>query len=180
MILFIGIAGAGKTTQAERLAEHFNCPHISVGQVLRDNLPPEELAKQKQGLLIDDAIVLPIVEGEFHRRHAESSELVIDGFLRKLGEAEWLRTKIDEGVVKLTAIIELTLSKDEAKLRLTKRGRSDDSDEGINKRFEEFEAKVTPIIDFLDHHNMPVTTINGDQTEDEVFRDIISELNRKL
>lgn len=179
MICFIGIAGAGKTTQAELLAKHFNCPHISVGQILRDNLPPAELAKQKQGLLIDDTIVLPIVEAEFRRQHAESSELVIDGFLRKLGEAQWLKHEIDQGVVNLTAIIELKLSKEEAKNRLLKRGRSDDTDESINKRFDEFEAKVTPIIDYLNQHKMPVTVIDGDQTEEQVFQSIIKQLEAK-
>lgn len=96
-VIFLGPPGAGKGTQAKRLAELYSVPHLSTGDMLRDHvLRGTELGRKAkplmdQGALVPDDIVLGIVEERIARPDAADG-FVFDGFPRTMPQAE----KLDE------------------------------------------------------------------------------------
>lgn len=94
-LIFMGPPGAGKGTQAKRVAEHYGIPHVSTGDLLRDHVARDtELGKQagelmKHGRLVPDGLVNKMVEERLRRPDCRRG-FILDGFPRTLAQAEWL------------------------------------------------------------------------------------------
>lgn len=171
MIIVLGIAGSGKTTQGKLLADRLKCPWVSVGQLIRNQeITPEARQKNLQGELMDDELLLPLLGDELQKLGAGSKELVLDGFPRSMSQARWLISKIKAGEVKLTAIVHLKISKQTAKVRLLSRGRPDDHEAAIAQRFLIYEKSVLSILGLLGSQNHLVHEIDGEGSIDEVAR----------
>ena len=78
--------------------------------------------------------------------------------------------------LKLSAVINLYAEKEVVKARLMSRGRADDSEETISKRFDAYEQTSLPAIDVLKNGGIPVLQINADQTPEEILSDIVKAL----
>jgi adenylate kinase len=95
----LGAPGAGKGTQAKRIAEKYGIPHISTGDIFRANIKNDtELGKKAktymdQGLLVPDELVVDLVVDRFKEPDCEKG-YVLDGFPRTIPQAEALDTAL--------------------------------------------------------------------------------------
>ena len=105
-LVIFGRQGAGKGTQAARLAEHYGAPHISTGDMLREAVnarTPTGLqakAYMDAGQLLPDAVMLGIVKARLARADVEANGFLLDGFPRTVPQAEALleMTAVDMAV----------------------------------------------------------------------------------
>ena len=125
-IALIGPSGAGKGTQAHKIASQLNLLHISTGDLFRSSLEQRTalglLAKRymKQGELVPDEVVDALIE-EWLLKAAPNQEILFDGFPRTLYQAEFLDKLLEETGRKLDAVIYLQVSDDEVVERLSGR-----------------------------------------------------------
>ena len=136
-LLFVGPPGAGKGTQAERLAANHGLLHLSTGDLLRaevkagSELGKEAEAVMNRGELVSDALVLAIVRS---RLQSHSGGWLLDGFPRNLAQAEALDALLSELNQPLQSVLLMELDDDELVQRLLARGRADDNEEVIRHR----------------------------------------------
>jgi len=168
MIIFLGASGSGKSTQGKILAEKLNCPWVSTGEILRENLQPEFKKALETGHLVSDDVILPLLKDQLHKQKADIRELIGDGWPRNIVQAKWLDENIKNGSIKLTAIIHLLMKKELAKSRMKQQGRSDGKAEAIDQRFEEYQASVLPALDYLKNLGYKILEIDAAGTVDEV------------
>jgi adenylate kinase len=150
-LLFLGPPGAGKGTQAERLAKGRDLLHLSTGDLLRAEvqagtaLGKEAEAVMARGELVSDALVLAIVRG---RLEGHQGGWLLDGFPRNLIQAEALDALLAELDQRIELVVLLEL--DDAVLiqRLLDRGRADDNEEVIRHRLTVYRDQTEPLI----HH----------------------------
>jgi adenylate kinase len=150
-LLFLGPPGAGKGTQAERLASAQGLLHLSTGDLLRAEvaagsaLGQEAEAVMARGELVSDALVLAIVRQRLEGQSAGDGWL-LDGFPRNLAQAEALASLLAElgQPIELVVLLEL----DDAVLiqRLLSRGRADDNEAVIRHRLEVYREQTAPLI----------------------------------
>jgi adenylate kinase len=148
-LLFLGPPGAGKGTQAQRLAQEQGLLHLSTGDLLRAEVQAgSELGRQAEavmarGELVSDALVLAIVRSRLE--HGQGGWL-LDGFPRNLAQAEALDGLLQDlgQPIELVMLMEL----DDAVLlqRLLNRGRSDDNEAVIRHRLEVYREQTAPLI----------------------------------
>ena len=148
-LLFLGPPGAGKGTQAQRLAQSQGLLHLSTGDLLRAEVQAgSELGRQAEavmarGELVSDALVLAIVRS---RLQQGSGGWLLDGFPRNLAQAEALDTLLQELAQPIELVVLMEL--DDAVLiqRLLSRGRSDDNEQVIRHRLEVYREQTAPLI----------------------------------
>ncbi len=178
MIIFLGLAGSGKSTQGQLLAAHLHCPWISTGNLLREYNMSEQVQKQMlKGEIIDDGTTLAVLDKELQRIDAAKNECILDGSPRTLAQAEWLVAKSNSKLLKITGVIHLRTDQPTAKARLLARHRPDDNEEAIAERFSEYESKVKPIIDYLVSQGIRVYQIDGNREPEVIAVDIVQKLD---
>jgi adenylate kinase len=173
------MAGTGKSTQGQLIAEYLKCPWVSVGNILRAHMSGKYAKQMLAGELIDDEQMFPLLEEELKRLGADKNEVILDGSPRTMDQAEWLAEKINSGELSLTAIIHLKVSKEIAKKRLLSRGRPDDHEQAINERFAEYEKVIVPIMKYLKEQGFRIYDINTERSQDEIAEDIEEKLGFK-
>ena len=151
-LVILGKQGAGKGTQGERLAEHFNTQHLSTGQLFRDSaavgVPAglEAKAYMDRGELVPDEIVVDVVAERFSNPAEVEHGFVLDGFPRTENQAEEL-DRILGTHYPLDLVMDLDVPTDMAIERLLGRGREDDTEESIRRRLELYDQETKPLID---------------------------------
>lgn len=172
-IVFIGPPGAGKGTQAARLAEFLNIAHLSTGDMLREALAkgtPAGLAAQPYmdcGRLVPDEVILQLVDERLKQSDAAGGAL-FDGFPRNLNQAEALDRSLQTAGTPLDLALELKVDDAEVTRRLAQRGRDDDQPDVIAERLASYWHETRPLIDYYRHHRV-LRTVDGTGTPDEVF-----------
>lgn len=172
MIVFMGLAGSGKSTMGQLLAAHLHCPWVSTGNLLRQSMDRATQKKMLRGEMIDDSKTLAVLDDEFRRIGASQNQFVLDGSPRSMRQAKWLVEKAKEGELKITAIIHLEASKQVAKKRLIARRRPDDNETAINERFREYDENTLPIIKYLEQEGFRVHHINSERDPGLIETDI--------
>ena len=120
-IIMLGAPGAGKGTQAEKIAEKYQIPHISTGDIFRANIsegtPLGKKAKEymDQGLLVPDELVVDLVVDRIHQADCVKG-YILDGFPRTIPQAECLDKALAEMGSSLTCAIDVDVP-DEAIIR---------------------------------------------------------------
>jgi adenylate kinase len=181
-VLLVAPPGAGKGTQATKLADHFGVTHLSSGDLLRQEVKAgTEIGRAaadylQRGDLVPDELIFtmlvePIVQASRHGGY------VLDGFPRNLRQAEAAYALTEQiGGIQLQAVVHLDVAREELTRRLltraTREGRSDDSEEVITHRFEVYAAETEPLLTFYRQRGL-VLDINGEQDEEQVFSDIV-------
>lgn len=166
MIILMGLAGSGKSTQGQLLAEVTGRVWLSAGQVLRDTDDPEIKAIQERGELVPDEITFRLMTQGMLEAVREGKDVVIDGFPRDVKQAEWLADNL-ASVMKMVIVIDVP--KDELMKRLLLRGRSDDTKEAIEERFRIFEQDIYTVCEVLKSKGIKIVTVDGVGTVGEVF-----------
>lgn len=167
MIIFMGVAGSGKSTLGQLLAAHLHCPWISTGNLLRQKMDADTQAQMLKGEIISDEQTLAVLDEEFRRIDAGRNQFVLDGSPRTMRQAQWLVNKVHDGDLKITAIIHLEASKEVAKDRLLARRRPDDHEAAITERFREYDENILPIIKFFEKEGYKVHHINSEGRPEE-------------
>ncbi|MEO6761453.1 MAG: nucleoside monophosphate kinase [Candidatus Saccharimonadales bacterium] len=178
MIVLMGVAGSGKSSQGKMLADDYGYAWISTGEVFRVLITGKRRQEMLSGKLLSDKEVIKVVDTVFNLIDT-SQEFVIDGFPRTIPQADWLIGNTKSGQLKLSAIIHLEADESVVLERLVQRGRQDDNSKAIAERFREYRESTLPILEHFVSEGVPVHRINADQTTEEVHKDIMKVLNSK-
>lgn len=166
MIVLMGLAGSGKSTQGNRLAEEMNGVWLSAGQVLRDT-PDEEVHEiQRRGELVPDKITIPLMAEAIAAAQAAGKMAILDGYPRTVEQAEWVAENIAD---QIDLVIRIEVPKVELLRRMELRGRADDLDRGaIEERWRIIEQNIYTVCEILAAKGVKICTVDGDATPDEV------------
>jgi adenylate kinase len=171
LILF-GPPGAGKGTQAVCLAQSFNIPHISTGDLFRAAISgqtPLGLKVQSyldQGQLVPDQLVIDMVQERLTQADTDAGWL-LDGFPRTIPQAQALDKLLQEMHQTCDRVINLQVSESVLITRMLSRGRKDDTEAVIQDRLRVYHRETAPILEFYrDRHCL--VDIDGETTVEEV------------
>ena len=183
-LLIMGPPGAGKGTQATRIAEHYRIPAISTGDIFRAMKHADTpLARQvreimESGGYVSDEITNEIVKDRLARPDCQQGFL-LDGYPRTLQQVETLDDYLAETNRPLGAVISLLADTDEVVARLLKRaaidGRSDDNEETVRVRLQVYAEQTEPLLDVYRSRGVLVE-VNGLGEIDEVSERIFVAL----
>jgi adenylate kinase len=188
-VLMVAAPGAGKGTQAEKLATRYEVVHLSSGELLRQEVNAgTAIGKQasedlRHGDLVPDELILAMLTEPIIAA-SRNGGYVLDGFPRNLRQAEaaYELTK-QVGGIELEAVIHLEVTREELQRRLLARagheGRSDDAEGVVAHRFEVYAVETEPLLTFYRGRNL-VLEINGEQDEEQVFADIVQSYERHV
>jgi adenylate kinase len=177
MIIFMGVAGAGKSVQGRLLADELGLPWLSTGEFLRMLISGEHRKEMVAGKLLEDAEIIALVQKAFSLVDTDQ-EFVLDGFPRTVGQAAWLLSQVKYGQLKITGIVHIKASEDIVRERLLKRGRPDDYSEAIDKRFREYNDTIVPVLNQFKEANVPVYDIEGEGDVHVIHHQILQALGQ--
>ncbi len=171
MIIFMGVAGSGKSYQGRWMADERGLPWVSTGEFLRMLIAGDKRKDMLAGKLLGDDEIIALVRKIFNIVDTDHG-FVLDGFPRTVAQADWLLNQVKHGQLKVSAVVHLKASEEVVSRRLLKRGRPDDNKEAIRERFNEYEHEVMPILAHFKEAGIKVIDINGDQPTEEVHKTI--------
>ncbi len=180
-VVFLGPPGAGKGTQAVRIAEKYNVPHISTGDILRaavkEGTELGKLAKEymDKGELVPDDVIIGIIRERLSQSDVRERGFILDGFPRTLPQAEALDKMLSELRLPLDKVVYLNVDDEEIVKRLLARGRADDTEEVIRNRLEVYRKQTAPLIDYYSERGILVE-ICGVGEIDEITKKIEESL----
>lgn len=180
--VLLGPPGAGKGTQAARLADHYGIPAISTGDIFRANVAGEtELGLSAKsymdaGELVPDEVTNAMVKDRLAQDDAREGFL-LDGYPRNSDQAVVLDLMLADLTVALDGAIEITVDFDEVTDRMLTRaqteGRDDDTEPVIRKRLEVYRTSTAPLTAFYEGRGLLVQ-VDGMGEMDEVTARIVS------
>ena len=183
-LIILGPPGVGKGTQANIIKDTYNIPHLSTGEILRNEIEIKSdigmIAKNyiDDGLLVPDNILLKILENNISRSNS-SNGYILDGFPRNLQQVEDLNDLINKLDHTIDIVISLTADEDELIKRLIKRseesGRSDDTADIISNRQKVYWKQTAPIIAYYKKTGI-LKEVNGLGTIQEITKRIIGAI----
>ena len=183
-LLLIGAPGAGKGTQAERLAQRFGLTHISSGDLLRQHVREQTSIGRTiksyvdQGDLVPDSVVLDMLRKPVVAA-VEAGGYVLDGFPRTVEQAEASFPVAQALGVQVQAAIHLDVPREELVRRLLSRRRgSEDTEAVIEHRLEVYMEKTVPLLAYYAGREL-MFAVDGAQPPDAVHEEIVARL-RKL
>ena len=179
-ILILGAPGAGKGTQAKRIAKALQIPAISTGAIFRQNMKDRtELGQKAQsymdaGEFVPDAVTNPMVEARLSAPDVAGGYL-LDGYPRTIEQAFYLRDALAATGRDLDLVLEIAVELDEVVERLLKRaeieGRADDTEPVIRRRLEVYKDQTEPMVTYYADQDKLVQ-VDGVGTVDEVWERI--------
>jgi adenylate kinase len=147
-LLFVGPPGAGKGTQAERVADKLGIAHVSTGDMFRALDDSTDLGRRVKAIMesggyVSDEIVIEMLEARIAQDDARNG-YILDGFPRTVPQAEALDDFLGEGG--LDAVVLFEIDTDVIVGRMLERGRADDTDDTIRTRLEVYREQTEPLI----------------------------------
>jgi len=188
--IFFGQVGSGKGTQVKLLMDFLKSkdgkdtvyayPGSEYRKIIESGSFVGSLIKESvsTGNLQPDFLTDSIVVNILNSSLTLDKHLIADGYPRTVAQAETFEVMMKFYKREEVKIIYIELSEEEAMKRNLLRGRADDTEAGLRKRFNEYLNKVIPAINyFKDKQNYLIYTINGEQSVEDVHKDIIKALN---
>ncbi|GAB4069348.1 adenylate kinase [Angustibacter speluncae] len=184
-LLILGPPGAGKGTQAVRVAERFGVPAISTGDIFRQNIRDETPLGQKVKAIIDSGQYVPdevtndLVRDRLAQDDARGGFL-LDGYPRTADQVRELDDVLAAQGLALQHVLELTVDTEEVVARLLKRaetdGRSDDTEDVIRTRQQVYADQTAPLLDVYRERGLLVQ-VDGTGEVDEVTERVLAALD---
>lgn len=183
-LVLLGAPGSGKGTQAARLREHLQVPHVSTGDLLRaavkagTPLGLQAKAVMESGALVSDEIVLGMLEERLTAGDTGNG-FILDGYPRNLVQAnalDALLRKLDQPVdIAVQLDVEAELLVERIAGRAQVEGRADDTPEAVRNRLKIYNEATAPVVDFY-RNTGRLACVNGVGSVDEVFQRILETL----
>ena len=205
-LILLGAPGSGKGTQAANITEKFDLPHISTGDLFRENINKETALGKKvkavmsTGQLCPDDLTIEMVKDRLSQPDCSKGYL-LDGFPRNLKQAQIL-----DGFCSPNKVININLDLDKIEHRITGRRscanckntyhvdnigdretcpncgakliiRKDDNVETIKERLEVYREQTQPLVEYYSQQGK-LYNVDGDKGVDEVFEEIVKALNK--
>jgi len=203
-LIILGAPGAGKGTQAEKIIQKYNLPHISTGEIFRKNIKEETHvglnAKNyiDKGQLVPDEAVIELVKMRLSEADCKNGYL-LDGFPRTLPQAESL-----DKITNISIVINLDVDLSKLLQRIVSRRvcpvcnagynaawgsdthcpkckvpyvqRADDTEDTVKKRLQIYQTQTAPLIEYYTAKGV-LKSVNGMGTVDEVFERVSKLFN---
>jgi adenylate kinase len=176
----LGPPGAGKGTQAQKLADKLGIPQISTGDLFRYNISNNtELGVEAKkyldaGDLVPATLTNALVDDRLNDDDAKEG-FILDGFPRSVEQAEALAQMLQKRGLALDAVLEFRVPEEELVSRLQGRGRADDTEDVIRNRFKVYRDETAPLLDF---YSDDLKTVDAVGELDEVFARALKALGR--
>ena len=179
-IVLLGPPGAGKGTQALKLAEKLGVPQISTGDLFRSNITrgTELGLEAKRYLDAGDLVPSDLTNALVNKRLDEpdaADGFILDGYPRSVDQAEVLTRMLAARNTELDAVLEFRVCEEELLTRLKDRGRADDTEEVIRNRMKVYRDETAPL---LEYYGDAVKTVDAVGSPDEVFARALHALGR--
>ena len=180
-LLLIGAPGAGKGTQAERLAARFDIAHISSGDLLRQHVRDQTSLGRTvksyldRGDLVPDGLVMDMLRKPVL---AAADGYVLDGFPRTVEQAKASYAVVRTLGAEVQAAIHLDVPREDLMRRLLARGRgAEDGQAVVEHRLEVYLARTVPLLDYYAGREW-MFTVDGSRPPDAVHEDIVGRIQR--
>lgn len=185
-LVLLGPPGSGKGTQATRLKEKLQIPHISTGDLLRaevaagTGLGLQAKEVMARGDLVSDDILLGMLESRLGRDDVANG-FILDGYPRNVAQAnalDGLLAKIEQpldAVVQLDVATELLVERIAGRAKAE--GREDDNPESVRKRLQVYNDSTAPVIGFYEGRGK-LARVDGVGSLDEVLSRILAAIGR--
>ena len=172
-IIFLGIQGSGKSTQAKLAAEKLNLPYIETSQLLREKSKgadedAKEIAQafEKGNLVVDEITIRALKE---RLKNADClNGYILDGYPRNEKQFQNLDPDIDK-------VFYVKVSDEEAVKRLSKRARHDDTGEALKRRIGLYHLQTEPMLDKFREKGI-LEEVDGERPIEEIAEDIESKI----
>ena len=184
LILF-GPPGSGKGTQSEKLIEKYGLVHLSTGNLLRAEIANRTdlgLAAKNfmdKGQLVPDEVVLGMIACALDA-NVHANGVLFDGFPRTVPQSEALDAMLNQRGSEISLVLALEVGEEELVKRLLNRGktsgRSDDNEEVIRARIEEYENKTAAVARHYEKLGK-VVHMKGEGSVDEIFQSLVKHIN---
>ncbi|MDQ2754884.1 MAG: adenylate kinase [Actinomycetota bacterium] len=185
-LLMVAPPGAGKGTQAKRLADHYDIEHISSGDLFRQEVAAgTEIGRQAKryleaGDLVPDEFVLNLVASRVAAA-AAAGGYILDGYPRNVHQAEAARElAANYENIGFQSVIHLRVSRDELRGRMVARSkleaRTDDTAATIEHRLEVFDSQTEPLLEYYANRGL-LLSVDGELTVAAVTATIIAHLD---
>ena len=178
-LVLLGPPGAGKGTQAARIAKRFSIPHLSTGDMLREAVasgtPLGLRAKHimDRGELVPDEVVIAVVADRIDHA-AAANGFVLDGFPRTVTQAEALDRELAARGIGLDAVLELEVNEDVLLVRI--KGRAEEAVEVFETRLKAYRAQTAPVTEYYRSQGLH-KIVNGLQPIDTVTEELSAALS---
>ena len=172
-IIFLGIQGSGKSTQAKIAAEKLNLPYIETSQLLREKRAQEDEDAERiaealdVGNLVPNEITIRILKERLEKPDCQKG-YILDGYPRNDNQFQNLDPDIDK-------VFYVAVSDEETIRRLSKRARHDDTGQALKRRMELYHKETEPMLDKFRDKGI-LKEIDGERTIDEIAKDIESKV----
>jgi len=183
-LVLLGAPGSGKGTQATRLKDHLQVPHISTGDLLRaevaagSKLGLEAKEIMARGDLVSDAILLGMIEDRLSRADTANG-FILDGYPRNLAQASALDALLGRIGQPIDCAVQLDVDNELLVERIAGRakaeGRADDNPESVRKRLSVYSGQTAPVVDYYRQHGQ-LSVVNGVGSLDDVFTRILEAI----
>ncbi len=185
-VILLGPPGAGKGTQAVRIAQRLGIPAISTGEIFRSNMAEgteiglKAKAYMDRGEFVPDSVTNVMVRTRLSAPDAENGFL-LDGYPRTVEQAQVLAGFCEELGQAIDLVLEIEVDEDEVVARMLKRAeeqhRADDTEPVMRHRLEVYHAQTEPVAAFYADNDL-LEVVDGTGTIDEVSERIYALLDR--
>lgn len=181
ILIMLGPAGSGKSTQDKLIEKEFGYKPFIMGDILREEVKKgTALGKRIHEMIKDGHLVTLEIASDliFDKvKKSKAKKILMDGFPREFYQSVVFDYFIKTNNYKLMGVIHLNLSRKESIKRLLLRKRSDDDLNAINQRLDDYHNITKKAINKY-RKEKKLIEINGEQTIEDVFKEIKTKLNK--